>query len=111
MLLKVVRGSHMSKEPSIEPGRERAPSTLRQPIKLLESMRKNPAGDWTLNDVETLCNKTGLAFKPPRRGSHFKVCAAGDSMILTIPAKKPIKAPYIKLLVAMVDRVQRSRGE
>jgi hypothetical protein len=74
-------------------------------------MRKNPAADWTLKDVEILCNKIGLAFKSPKRGSHFKVCAAGDPMILTIPAKKPIKAPYIKLLVAMVDRFQRVRGE
>lgn len=102
----------MSKEPAARtPEEQRLLPPKTETCKLLEEMRKKPSGDWTIKDVETLCNKIGLAFKSPTRGSHYKVCATGNPIILTIPAKKPIKAPYIKLLVAMVDRFREARGE
>lgn len=75
--------------------------------KLLEDMRANPAGDWTMKDVETLCAQIGLTCKPPRRGSHHKVFCPGIQGMLTIPAKKPIKAPYIRSLVGLADAFQK----
>jgi len=30
------------------------------PSDLLERMRNNPAGDWTIRDVESLCGEHGL---------------------------------------------------
>jgi len=72
--------------------------------KLLEDMRGNPAGDWTIKNVETLCRQLGLTCNPPRGGgSHYKVSSPRLDGIMTIPAKKPVKKAYIKLLVSMCD--------
>lgn len=73
------------------------------PCKLLEDMRNNPAGDWTIKNIETLCGQTGLVCKPPRRGSHYKVLSKHLRGMLTIPANRKIKAPYVRQLIAMAD--------
>ena len=74
---------------------------------LLDRMRRNPAGDWTIRDVETLCREYLILCEPPRGGgSHYKV---GHKMIaekLTIPYKRPIKPVYIRKLVAFVEAVR-----
>ncbi len=70
--------------------------------KLLEKMRRNPAGDWMIADIQTLCKSLGWDCLPPKGGgSHWKVAAPGVDMILTIPAKRPIKPVYIRKLVEM----------
>ena len=33
------------------------------PSDLLERMRRNPAGDWQIEDVERLCREYGLNFR------------------------------------------------
>jgi len=33
---------------------------------LLESMRSNPAGDWSIRDVEAICREYGLLFRAVR---------------------------------------------
>ena len=66
---------------------------------LLARMRRNPAGDWTIKDVETLCREHGLSLLPPSRGSHYKVGHPSMSEILTIPFARPIKPVYIRHLV------------
>jgi hypothetical protein len=72
--------------------------------KMLEKMRGNPAGDWKIENVETLCRQVGLECEPPRGGgSHFKTWSDHFSGILTIPAKRPIKTIYIKRLIALAD--------
>ncbi|MGQ0664541.1 MAG: type II toxin-antitoxin system HicA family toxin [Pseudomonadota bacterium] len=73
--------------------------------KLLAAMRVNPAGDWRIADVETLCRRYGLACTAPRRGDHYKVSHAALAEILTIPAGRPIKPVYIRRLVTMVVAV------
>lgn len=71
--------------------------------KMLEKMRANPS-NWKIDQVETLCQQVGLECRPARGGgSHFKVFGARLNGILTIPAKRPIKAVYIKRLVALAD--------
>jgi len=40
------------------------------PTSLLERMKHNPAGDWTITDVETICRQHGLLFRPGRGTSH-----------------------------------------
>ena len=67
--------------------------------KLLDRMRRNPAGDWTIQDVQTLCKGLGWVCLPPSGGgSHWKVAIPGSEAILTIPAKRPIKPVYIRKL-------------
>src|SRR6266849_6613583 len=46
---------------------------------------------------------------PTGGGSHWKITAADEEAILTIPAKRPIKPVYVRKLLAMMGR--RGDGE
>jgi hypothetical protein len=46
---------------------------------------------------------------PTGGGSHWKITAADEETILTIPAKRPIKPVYIRKLLATIKR--RGNGE
>ena len=71
---------------------------------LLDRMRRNPAGDWTISDVEVLCREQGLRCAPPSGGgSHYKVSHPSRREILTIPSRKPIKGVYIRKLVRFIE--------
>lgn len=70
---------------------------------LLDEMRRNPQGNWTIKDVETVCSQNGLNFSPPKRGSHFKVSKPGHRIILTVPFNRPIKPVYIRRLIFLID--------
>jgi hypothetical protein len=49
--------------------------------------------------------RIGLRRLPPAGGgSHWKVTAADEEAILTIPAKRPIKPVYIRKLLTMIGR-------
>ena len=68
---------------------------------LLDRMARNPVGGWRIADVTTVCKQFGASCAPPRGGgSHYTVLKPGKREILTIPFKRPIKAIYIKKLVA-----------
>jgi hypothetical protein len=72
--------------------------------KLLERMRANPQGDWSISDIQTVCMRLGWNCLPPSGGgSHWKIAAPGMEHILTIPAKRPIKPVYIRKFVALID--------
>lgn len=70
---------------------------------LLERMRRNPQSGWTIKDCETLCHQYGCELLPPSRGSHYKAVSPYLTGHETIPFARPIKAWYIKTLVAMID--------
>ena len=73
---------------------------------LIARMRRNPTGDWTIQDVERACRLAGVRCMPPSGGgSHYKVSHPSQAEILTIPARKPVKPIYIKRLVAFLSRV------
>jgi hypothetical protein len=74
--------------------------------KTLDAMRGNPANDWTIDDVARLCRAYGLECAAPKRGSHFVIKARDVNGHLTIPARRPVKAVYIKLLVEYVELAQ-----
>jgi hypothetical protein len=74
--------------------------------KLLAQMRQNPAGDWTIEDVQKLCRWLNWPCLPPNGGgSHWKVAVPGSDTILTIPAKRPIKPVYIRKLMEFVKGI------
>ena len=77
--------------------------------KLLEKMRRNPQGDWSIGDVSTLCGGFEISCEAPKRGSHYTVADETQAEILTIPFKRPIKPIYIKRLVAFVEAVLAAR--
>jgi predicted RNA binding protein YcfA (HicA-like mRNA interferase family) len=65
-------------------------------------MRRNPAGDWTIRDVEALCNEQGLLFRFGK-GSHAHAKHPAARELLTIPARRPIKPVYIRKLVRYIE--------
>ncbi|MBU6268012.1 MAG: type II toxin-antitoxin system HicA family toxin [Sphingomonadales bacterium] len=75
--------------------------------KLLASMRRNPAADWTIEDVRKVCEALGWQCLPPTGGgSHWKVAVPGNEAILTVPAKRPIKPIYIRKLMDFVKAAE-----
>lgn len=74
--------------------------------KLLAGMGRNPQGDWTIEDVRTVCDAVGLRFRRGT-GSHATVSHPARADILTIPAHRPIKAVYIRKLVRFVEAIQQ----
>ena len=71
--------------------------------KLFAAMKANPQGDWAVGDIETLCRTYGISCKAPRRGSHYTLSHPGIAGHLTIPARRPIKPIYIRLLIGMIE--------
>jgi hypothetical protein len=74
------------------------------PSDLLESMRRNPAGDWRIQDVEV------WSYVPFRKGYFaYPYAAPRGAGNLTIPARRPIKPVYIRKLVRYIDTYGGSR--
>lgn len=74
--------------------------------KRLARMRENPRDGWTIQDVQSVCDKHGVACNPPRGGgSHYTISHPSQAEILTIPAHRPIKPVYIVKLVSFIDSV------
>jgi hypothetical protein len=76
--------------------------------KLLARMRNNAGGDWTIGDVETVCRAYGIACKAPARGSHYTLSHPSVPGRLSVPARRPIKPVYIRLLVDLIDAVSEA---
>lgn len=76
---------------------------MAQKKRLLDRMRDNPRSDWKMADIERLCAELGLVLHPPSRGSHFKVVSEFLADVLVIPARRPIKAVYIRTLTSFAD--------
>jgi hypothetical protein len=73
------------------------------PSDLLERMRRNPAADWHIRDVEMVCREHGLLFREGKGTSHCHAKHPDAREILTIPARRPIKPVYIRKLVRYID--------
>jgi hypothetical protein len=83
---------------------------MSQGEKRLEAMRRNPAGDWKIADVELICRTFDMSCSPPPGGgSHYRLSHPARPELLTIPARRPIKSVYIRKLVAFVDEVRQHR--
>jgi hypothetical protein len=77
-----------------------------QADKRLEAMRRNPAGDWRIEDIAAVCRAHGVECAAPARGSHFRIAHRDIAAILTIPARRPIKPVYVREFVAYIDEVE-----
>lgn len=77
---------------------------LQRDGRVLDRMRRNPAGDWTIAEVETVCAQHGARCTAPSGGGlHYKVSHPSQQAILTLPRARPVKAVYIRKLVKFVD--------
>lgn len=53
-------------------------------ISRLEQMARNPRGDWSIHDVQRVCEENGIECMPPRGGgSHYKLgwCGKGKGRL------------------------------
>jgi predicted RNA binding protein YcfA (HicA-like mRNA interferase family) len=69
--------------------------------KRLEAMRNNPR-DWSIDDLISIATGLGFEVQQGGKGSHV-VFASPLGTTQTIPAKRPVKAIYVKLLLEMID--------
>jgi hypothetical protein len=77
----------------------------------LDRMRRNPAADWTIADIEAVCREYGLRCSPPTGGgSHYKVSHPTQRDILTILSRRPVKPVYVRKLVRFVDLASGVEG-
>jgi hypothetical protein len=81
------------------------------PSDLLERMRRNPAGDWRIQDVEVLCREHHLMLRAGRGTSHMHVKHPSAREILTIPARRPIRSTFANSCVILrcMERFDEAR--
>jgi predicted RNA binding protein YcfA (HicA-like mRNA interferase family) len=79
--------------------------TMNTALKLLQAMRRNPAGDWQMTDLLSLARRHGLSVRSTG-GSHHIFSHTQLQHTLTVPTRRPIKAIYIKQFVLLIDALQ-----
>jgi hypothetical protein len=72
----------------------------------LAAMRRNPTGDWTIEDIRRVCERRGWQCLAPSHGSHWKAAAPGRPDILSVPARRPIRPFCIRKFVALYDETE-----
>jgi predicted RNA binding protein YcfA (HicA-like mRNA interferase family) len=77
--------------------------------KRLEAMRNNPQ-DWTIAELVGIATAMGFDVRQGGKGSHM-VFTSPLGMTQTIPAHRPVKAIYIKLLLEMIDALGETEDE
>ena len=75
-------------------------SQVNTATKLLHSMRTNPL-DWRIEQLQTVAKQHGLDWR--HEGTSHCVFVRADGKTLPVPARRPIKAVYIKKFVALVQ--------
>jgi hypothetical protein len=76
--------------------------------KLLAAMRRNPRGDWRIEQLKALADRYGIAWRQPGT-SHVTFRSRGDK--LTVPARRPIKPIYIRKFLALIETLETTDGE
>jgi len=65
-------------------------------------MRRNPRGDWTMDNLLTIARRMNIEVRNSD-GSHHVFSFPGVEEDVTVPYKRPIKPVYIKKFLALVD--------
>lgn len=78
---------------------------------LLEKMRANPKGDWTIQQVCTVCDQLDIEVRKPNGSSHYVVVSAFLRDALCVPYKRPIRVIYIKHFVSYCDAHKSAKEE
>lgn len=75
--------------------------------KLLDAMRQNP-NDWAMSKLLTVARQHGVEVRSTG-GSHHVFSHSTVKDPLSVPARRPIKALYIRRFVALIDQIQEIR--
>jgi hypothetical protein len=68
--------------------------------KLLQSMQANP-NDWRLEQLQTVARQYGITWR--QRGTSHCVFVWPDGRSFSVPARRPIKPPYVRQFVKMLQ--------
>ena len=67
-------------------------------------MRNNPR-DWRIESLESIAKKLHIQIRKSG-GSHVVFMHEDSSLVVTIPAKRPIKAVYINQFLALINDIE-----
>jgi hypothetical protein len=71
-------------------------------------MRANPQADWTIADVERVCGH-GIDDHAAAPWLTLYGTDPKSAETLTVPARRPIRAVYIRALLGLVDRFRKGK--
>ena len=72
--------------------------------KTLQKMRRTQTGWWRIDELQSVAEENGVAWrKPGHGGSHVIFSASEIREIVSVPAKRPIKPVYIRQFLALID--------
>jgi hypothetical protein len=77
--------------------------------KLLARMRRNPGGDWRIEQLKVVADHHGIPYRQP--GTSHVIFAPPGGNVLSVPARRPIKPVYIRQFVAMIDGVRDDESD
>lgn len=77
--------------------------------KLLARMRRNPRGDWRIEQLKAIADRHDIPFRQP--GSSHVIFAPPGRSVLSVPAHRPIKPVYVRQFVAMVDAIRAEMND
>jgi hypothetical protein len=70
--------------------------------KILARMRRNPR-DWRIEDLKVLADSLGIDHD--QGGTSHVIFRHARAGRLSVPAKRPIKPQYVRLLLELIDRI------
>jgi len=73
--------------------------------KNLKAMKSNPQQDWKIADLKSIARRYSIEHRQPGTSHVTFSCLNGNC--ITVPARKPIKAVYIKKFVEMIEVLQK----
>jgi hypothetical protein len=79
---------------------------MKRAAKTLEGMRAH-AIDWRIEDLEAVARGFGISVRRPG-GSHVYFTHPLVCEGVSVPARRPIKPPYVRAFVRFVDRVRQA---
>ena len=77
--------------------------------KLLAALRRNPSGDWRIEQLKALADRYGIAWRQPGTSHVTFRQPRGDK--LTVPARRPIKPVYIRKFLALIETLETTDGD
>jgi len=69
-------------------------------------MRDNPR-DWRIEELKTIADRLGIEYR--QQGTSHVVFRARNGRRASVPAHRPVKPPYIRDFLALVDSLEINR--
>ena len=66
-------------------------------------MRSNPR-DWRIEDLKIVARKYGIAHR--QQGTSHVTFRFPEKRLVVVPARRPIKPPYIRQFLSLVDSLK-----